>query len=116
MGLDMYLFHGENSIGQWRKANAIHGFFVEVVQGGVDDCGEYSVTKENLQTLQGLCQDVLDNLEDAKNILPTQDGFFFGSTEYDRYYFDKVKYTLGVCERALDLIDKGAEITYSSSW
>jgi hypothetical protein len=116
MGLDMFLFNGEDAVGQWRKANAIHNFFVETVQNGHDDCGEYPITREDLETLKLLCQDVLIDREDAKNILPTQSGFFFGSTEYDEDYFDKARYTLKVCEDALLLIDKGANLTYSSSW
>ncbi len=89
---------------------------METVQNGHDDCGEYPITREDLETLKLLCQDVLIDREDAKNILPTQSGFFFGSTEYDEDYFDKARYTLKVCEDALLLIDKGANLTYSSSW
>ena len=30
-------------VAYWRKANAIHKWFVDHVQDGVDDCGEYYV-------------------------------------------------------------------------
>lgn len=35
----------------WRKANAIHKWFVENVQDGEDDCKEYYVSREQLQKL-----------------------------------------------------------------
>ena len=49
MGLDMALtatckgkLASEASI-YWRKANAIHGWFVKNAQQGIDDCRTYSV-------------------------------------------------------------------------
>lgn len=38
-------------VGYWRKANAIHKWFVDHVQEGNDDCGEYEVSNEQLQEL-----------------------------------------------------------------
>lgn len=38
-------------IAQWRKANQIHGWFVDHVQDGVDDCGCYDVTNAQLAEL-----------------------------------------------------------------
>lgn len=43
----------------WRKANAIHNWFVEHVQDGKDDCGSYFVSKENLIELKNVCEEVL---------------------------------------------------------
>lgn len=61
MGLDMYLNANGEEIGYWRKANAIHLWFVKNVQEGDDNCGEYPVTKEKLQELRDLCQKVIDS-------------------------------------------------------
>jgi len=47
-------------VGYWRKANAIHKWFVDNVQNGVDECQESCVTKEQLIELRNLCQQVLD--------------------------------------------------------
>lgn len=73
MGLDMYLYRTERStgpksyedfdeIGYWRKANAIHHWFVQNVQGGKDDCEYYEVTKDQLKTLRNLCITIFDNV------------------------------------------------------
>lgn len=86
----------------WRKANMAHKWFVDNIQGGKDDCGEYEVPIEKLEELLEICNKVLENHELASELLPTDDGFFFGGTEYDEYYFDKVKYTAEKLEEVLD--------------
>ena len=48
-------------IGYWRKANAIHKWFVDNVQNGEDDCKKYRVSKEQLEELLGVVNKVLDN-------------------------------------------------------
>lgn len=47
-------------VGYWRKANQIHRWFVEEVQGGEDDCRDYYVSREQLLKLRDLCKRVLD--------------------------------------------------------
>lgn len=49
----------EVSVAYWRKANQIHAWFVENVQDGKDDCGNYYVERAQLETLRDLCETVL---------------------------------------------------------
>lgn len=77
----------------WRKANAIHRWFVENVQDGKDDCGEYYVSMENLILLRDTCKQVIDNPSLGEGLLPTADGFFFGNTEYDEDYLTDIMNT-----------------------
>lgn len=152
MGLDMYLNRRREGntareVMYWRKANAIHKWFVDKVQGGEDDCKEYPVSSAQLIELRDTCKRVLDgsklvpgqvvagwtyrggqkitNLEDgqvvedasvAKELLPTQDGFFFGCTDYNEWYLDDVKKTYeGLAALNLEEPYEG-EYTYQSSW
>ena len=46
------------SVAYWRKANQIHNWFVDNVQGGEDDCREYYVDREQLQELLNICTEV----------------------------------------------------------
>lgn len=46
------------NVGYWRKANQIHKWFVDNVQKGKDDCGEYEVNYEQLSELLSLCKQV----------------------------------------------------------
>jgi hypothetical protein len=102
----------------WRKANAIHKWFVENVQKGVDDCGTYYVEREQLEGLLTLVVDVLDKHALAKKVLPTTAGFFFGDTEYDKYYFEDMERTRKELSRILSEGEDGpdGEFYYHSSW
>ena len=141
MGLDMYLYKetfiwkfGNNlptltvdypgvrpervsaiteTCGQWRKANAIHNWFVTHAQDGVDGCQKTYVSKQQLQALLGLVHNVLADHSSAPAQLPTEGGFFFGSTDYDDYYFEDLELTQKILEGAL--AEEGVYY-YQSSW
>ena len=135
-------------IGDWRKANQIHNWFVKNVQHGEDDCGAYEVTEAQLGKLLQICRTIKNNtkmvkgkvingytFEDGKmvpmyqdgkymenhalaeKLLPTQDGFFFGSTEYDQWYMNDIELTIEILEKTLKDTDFEHEIVmYTSSW
>ncbi len=106
----------EMNVGQWRKANQIHRWFVENVQDGEDNCKEYWVSKEQLKDLRKLCSQALKgNRKKREDLLPTQEGFFFGGTDYDEYYENDLRYTIEVIDDALKL-DKCWDLYYCSSW
>ena len=117
MGLDMYLIHDGEEVGYWRKANQIHKWFVDNVQNGVDNCGEYKVTKEQLIELRDTCNKVLDDGNLAPELLPTRSGFFFGSTGYDEWYFNDIENTKRIIDEIIetkpDYLD---DLYYGSSW
>lgn len=117
MGLDMMLIHDGNQITSWRKVNAIHKWFVDNVQNGVDDCGDYKVTKEQLIELRNTCNEVLDNGNLSESLLPTQSGFFFGDIEYDTWYFNDVEKTKSIIDEILETKSYCLDdLYYSSSW
>lgn len=103
-------------IGYWRKANSIHKWFVSNVQDNKDDCGEYYVSRDKLKDLKDVCQRVLENPELSDQLLPTSNGFFFGSTDYDSYYLDSLKSTINYCNYALSLDQDDGSFYYQSSW
>lgn len=132
--------------GCWRKANAIHCWFVENVQDGNDDCKRYYVSTEQLKALLDVVNQVLAASElvdgtvangytfdedgkkvpitqagkvikdpsTAQRLLPTQEGFFFGSTAYDEWYFQDLELTKRIIEDALK--DPDGDYEYGSSW
>jgi hypothetical protein len=133
-------------VAYWRKANAIHRWFVENVQAGTDDCKEYGVSETQLKALLSACTDVLEASElvegvinngyryengqkipttedgklvkdatKAEELLPTQEGFFFGSTDYDQWYIVDIEYTKNILEKLLAEEGDGSYY-YSSSW
>jgi len=103
-------------VGYWRKANAIHKWFVDNIQSGNDNCGEYYLNKVDLQTLRDLCTRVKAEPDKAQELLPSQSGFFFGSTQYDEGYFHDIDQTIAIIDRVLNCNDAGFDYYYSSSW
>jgi hypothetical protein len=99
----------------WRKSNMIHKWFVDNVQGGTDDCGNYHVSREDLEVLRQLILEALDK-KDA-TLLPPTAGFFFGSDKVDEWYWDDLRRTEADIVYALrDFDETGWSFEYHSSW
>jgi hypothetical protein len=101
-------------MGYWRKSNMIHHWFVNNLADGVDECQPIYVNRKNLEDLKDLCITVVANPELAEQLLPTGSGFFFGSTDYDKYYFGDLNDTIGIITRCLD--SKFDYFEYQASW
>ena len=108
--------HLEVCVGYWRKANAIHNWFVENCQGGEDDCREAYVGREQLFALLEMCEAIIANPSKASDLLPTRPGFFFGDTDYEEYYMECVTYTRNRIRQLLDKVPEDWDFYYSSSW
>ena len=101
----------------WRKSNAIHAWFVENVQEGVDDCKEYWVGEEKIQELIDLCSKVVETKDTS--LLSPQTGFFFGSQETDDYYFIDLADTIKTLSEELEHhrnTNARGDYYYQSSW
>jgi hypothetical protein len=118
-----------DDIGYWRKANAIHNFFVQETQGGDDECQVSIIPKEVLEDLLDRCKRVLKlkkiYLNDGiikdgvgvEEILPTKSGFFFGGTEFDEWYFQDIADTKKLITKVLKDTDFDTQvICYRASW
>ena len=103
-------------VAYWRKANAIHKWFVDTCGGGVDECQEIYVEREQLEELLTLARNAVANPHRVADILPTQGGFFFGSTDYDEWYMEDMKNTISMLERVLKSVPEGWDFTYRASW
>ena len=101
----------------WRKANAIHGWFVENCQGGRDECQETYVDRAKLVQLRDLCQSILDNPDSTGDTdLEPRQGFFFGSYEKDEWYYQDLKNTVEGLTKALSLPENEYDFWYQASW
>ena len=106
------------TVGYWRKVNAVHNWFVENVQDGVDECREHYVDREQLSDLQELCTTLLQTKDEQAVLehLPPTEGFFFGPTDIDEYFWSSLEETVEILNRALTLDEQGWYIHYCSSW
>lgn len=143
MGLDMYLsarrymWYNEDELGAmvaqafpeiknrrvkeviveamyWRKANAIHKWFVDNVQAGTDDCGTYPVSRDQLEELRQLILKVLDTRN--ATLLPPAAGFFFGGVAADDYYWSTLRETADSLDSVLTDLSNHWVFNYNSSW
>ncbi len=106
-------------VAYWRKANAVHNWFVTNVQGGVDECQKSYVSREQIEELIAATQEALDayNAGDAKkaeDVLTPTSGFFFGSTEVDDYYKQDLESTIEQLKPLLEV--QGVDFAYQASW
>jgi hypothetical protein len=114
--------HVIEEVGYWRKASQIHGWFVDNVQNGIDNCGEYRVPLADIKKLLEACERVRDDHSLAEALLPERRGFFFGSIDYDEYYFDQINDTIEIIKEVLSENDSSEhdsytqDYYYSSSW
>ena len=105
-------------VGYWRKANQIHQWFVDNVQEGEDNCAQYYVSRDQLQELLGVCQEVLTSKDEevAKDLLPPSVGFFFGSYEISEWYWEQIDDTIKQLEKVLSEVPADWDFYYDSSW
>ena len=111
-------------VAYWRKANQIHNWFVERVQGGEDDCRTYHVPLEDLRELVTTCEGLLvkRDPELAEEELPTASGFFFGNTEYEDDYWADLEDTVAQLRPVLEWFDADEkrrfnwDLQYRASW
>lgn len=131
MGLDQWIFRKENEdvydnegniiechdteMIYWRKCNQIHGWF-DRLNNGVENCGDYPVTIEQLTELRDTCQKVIDNHELAGKLLPHMRGCFFGAYDYDKYYYKELEHTIKDINEFLDDDHTGEEFYYHAWW
>ena len=113
-------------IAYWRKANAIHGWFVNECAGGVDECQPIHVSREHLMELREACNQVIlqpagvmvEDVAAEVGLLPTP-GFFFGSYEIDEYYMEDIKRTREMLDHILSIIPEDNwdwSFVYHASW
>lgn len=130
MGLDIY-FYKTKKLGNkeyeiktvedvdcdlyFRKTNILMRYF------NYDGNCEYKeITENDVNDLLEFCNIILDiedeeeKIRTAKELLPTSSGFFWGSNDYDEYYFLKLK---EVAEQFTRLkVDWENETVYMYAW
>ena len=143
-GEEVYL---NKEVAYWRKANQIHKWVYDhCAEKGQEDYENIRVEKEQIIELLETCKQVLKDLETcpkitkqietgwcngeptykdivcfdskvARELLPTQSGFFFGSTQYDEWYKEDLENTVEQLTRVLEETDfENEELWYYASY
>ena len=116
MGLDLFFYKRQYSaLKTFRKVNFLVKFF-EDKGFEVENLSPIVLKKDLLEELLNRCKQVLDDHSKADELLPTRSGFFFGSTNYDEYYFKNVEEVLtAIRDKILpefDTLDKDEAIVF----
>ena len=108
-------------VAYFRKVNFLLPFF-----GYEENCSDIEISKEQVEDLIDACEHILSSTESGldedtlfelvRNTLPTEGGFFFGSTEYDEWYFRDVEYVRNEFSRILETLDWENETLIMHCW
>ena len=132
----------KQKVGYWRKANAIHNWVVSNCANGEDNCQEVHLSRDQLESLRNDCVialanpdrkyeitnnkvfyllcDYLNSLnqklnaDQYENPVQPAEGFFFGDTELDDFYYWQLEYTIDLITSLLEHAD--LEFSYRASW
>ena len=98
----------------WRKAWAIHHWFVMNAQNGEDDCKEYWVERYKLQELLDTLKKVEENPSLAEDILPLQSD----DDEGKEWELDQIRRTIPALDKLIndESLKEKWDFYYSSSW
>lgn len=116
-------------IGDFRKCNFMLGHFNSDIE---EDCNRWKCIGESqIRELIEKCDIEIANADNPEfeHVLPTQDGFFFGNTDYNATYRDaegnevkiyqyEIKHVKQTCERLLErkLADEDCEYYMEFDW
>ena len=104
-------------IAYWRKVNFIYAYFDN--KGLLDHESECAwVDVEDIKDIIQRCEKVLADKDEVINdeLLPTRSGFFFGSTEYDKWYYYDVKDTIKKLKKVLKALKDDEQLYIAFSW
>ena len=116
MGLDITITIKTTSH-DFCKRNWLIPFVEKAIGKEIENCEEYELSKETMFDLLDRIDKVLADHDLAEELLPTQDGYFYGSTQYNDWYFENLqdaKYRLEEDVKSMD--DNETAIFWSWWW
>lgn len=128
MGLDIYFYTKQKivdstnpdtsderiELGYFRKFNALFNWVNTHIKP-IENCVDILISKEDLIKLQETLNQL--NTSNCAELLPTQDGFFFGSTVYDEAYWEDVGYLKELISQFLEEFDfENEQIDFHAWW
>lgn len=104
----------EPYVAYFRKVNFLFAYYQNI--GKMVDEYYAFTDKDDIDDIISRCERVLKDHDLANELLPTQSGFFFGSTDFDQWYFDDVKDCLRQMKKYRKLLKEGVTGYVTFSW
>ena len=105
-------FRNHEEVAYFRKVNFIYAYFKDKYEENA------LADKASIQALIDTCKDVLRHKDEdySREHLPTCSGFFFGSTEYDEWYYNDVKDCIKKMSAILKNFDDDKDVILVNFW
>lgn len=126
MGLDMEMMSQNSGYRiEWRKANQIFNWLQNRMKEKIEDeyfefenCEYYDFDRQDIIDLKNICEKVnkIKTNDYSEQNLPTCCGFFFGSTDYDEWYYKELEWTAIELQNMLNTSDKNEIYTFWGWW
>lgn len=100
-------------VGYFRKVNPLIAWF-ETHCGPVENAVERPVSRTELEALLSDLECLTP--ENCREFFPTTEGFFFGSQEYDQYYWKEVEIVKSWLRSTLDSFDFERKVLLLWAW
>lgn len=91
----------------FRKVNFVYRFFEDKLE---EEC--CFVTKSDIEELISRCDKVMADHSLAQELLPTRSGFFFGSTDYDDWYYKDLEDCKEQMTKLLEDYDEDTDVIF----
>ncbi|WP_338156726.1 hypothetical protein, partial [Xenorhabdus bovienii] len=103
----------KTQVGYFRKINSLFNW-VNINVQSIENCTTILISKDVLIKLSS----ILDELtpDNCHKLFPTCDGFFFGSAEYDKYYWFDVEEVKNWLKGILNSFDFENKNLYFWAW
>lgn len=99
-----YYFRKFNALVNWVRHNV----------GNVENCEPMELSKNDIEALQATLNDLTP--ENCDQEFPTCTGFFFGSQDYDEWYWQDVEKAKQMCQEILKQTDWENEVVTFFIW
>lgn len=97
----------------FRKVNCLQNYFEKKYD--VQNCVPQLISINDITHINNVVKEILKdkNVEKAKELFPTVEGFFYGSTKYDKYYFKDLEDIKNVTDEILKTDLEEIDIYYN---
>jgi hypothetical protein len=107
----------DTECGYFRKFNALHVYLVNHFGDDEDNCQPIYIAKSGVEQILANLKEIQEDHAKAQSIMPTQSGFFFGSTDYDEWYFAYIDEAITMFTDVLAVLeDEDDCLVYQASW
>jgi hypothetical protein len=106
----------KTEVGYFRKFNALHELVIKQCGYDVTDDSNIRLDKEACEKILNALEEVEKDHNKAEELVPTTDCFFFGSLDYDEYYYECVENAVKLFKKIIKQLGDYDTVWYMASY